>query len=454
MKTLGIIAEYNPFHNGHKYLISELKKETGADFVVVVMSGDFTQRGCPAAIEKFSRTKMAMFSGADLVLELPIYYSTGSAEFFAQGAVTILDSLGCIDYLGFGSESGDIASMEKIADILVNEDNELSEHIKKNVKSGASYAAARAKALAQILKENDFQKFGASAESHPIDATSNNPESSESLDNIEDIIQSPNDILGIEYIKAIKKLNSSIIPVCIKRKGEGYHSLEVTAASESLSSASAIRKVFFKDESSYTDEDSFTEGTDTSAFPDLSSLYEVMPRDCADIFIEAKKLSLNSFSKLLHYKLLCSQLEGYDKYADVSSDLSDKIKNALPEYTDAISFIMSLKSKDITYSHINRALIHILLGITKDNLNEYTKDKHFTSYARILGLNKEASGLLKAIKNNSRIPVISRLADAYGALSEKEMRLLSETITASNIYDMVLDKKRISEYTKQIVILP
>ena len=186
MKTIGIIAEFNPFHNGHKYLIDKCRKDLHADRVVVVMSGDYVQRGAPAIIDKFTRAKCAVNLGADLVIELPIYYSLGSAEYFAKGAVSILSGLGCIDYLCFGSEFPDVNKLYEISDIISNEPPVYKDVLSTGLKDGLSFPAARAKALNEQLKN-----------------TSKGYDQAE----YEDLLSSPNTILGIEYLRALNTLN-------------------------------------------------------------------------------------------------------------------------------------------------------------------------------------------------------------------------------------------------------
>lgn len=417
MKVLGIIAEYNPFHNGHKIAIQKLKEKTGSDYVVIVMSGDYTQRGCPAIFDKMLRTKMALSCGADLVIELPVYYSTGSAEYFAGGAVSILNGLGCVDFLGFGSESDDIEGMSKAAEILANEPADLSNKIKEYVKNGESYAAARSKALSEIA-ELDGQSLSL-----------------------------PNDILGTEYIKALFMQKSSITPVSIKREGAGYHD---HTTEEKLSSAESIRALL--------------EDRDFPLSSDESSTYRVLSQNVPEevfsvienYFKNSDKsiMTIDDFTTLLHYKLIMLKNEGYTAFADVSSDFSDKIVANLKNFTNISDFTMHLKSKDIAYTRISRALLHILLDIKAENLSEYAGDKTaFTSYARILGLNKNASTLLKKIQECSRIPVISRLSDSVKVLDDMQLRLLNETICASNIYDLVLGKTDINEYSKSVITL-
>ncbi|WP_044957240.1 nucleotidyltransferase [Butyrivibrio sp. LC3010] len=415
MKTVGIIAEFNPFHKGHEYLIRALKEQTGSDYAVIIMSGDFTQRGAPAIFDKYTRTKMALSCGADLILELPIYYSTSSAEFFAGGAISILDKLDCIDYLGFGSESGNIEALQKISTVLANEPSDFSAMIKENLKSGKNYAVARAAALSAYLGE---------------DAS---------------FLSEPNDILGTEYIKALTIQKSSMVPFCIKREGASYSEDTISDNPDVFASAKALRSLI-------------EDNADISA--SVNNLKSQLPTGVFDLLkelCESKALKIctpDNFSTLLHYKLISEKNAGFDKYLDVSSDFSDKINANIRSFSSITGFTDKLKSKDLTYTRISRALLHILLGLTKENMSLYVKDKDsFTSYARILGLNKNASPLLKKIQECSRIPVISKLSDAYKALSEEEYSLLSETIVSSNIYDLINSRETINEYAKTLITI-
>ena len=205
----GIIAEYNPFHNGHAYQIQKARELTGCDFVVVVMSGDFVQRGAPALFDKYTRTKMALLGGADLVLELPVWASSASAEFFAAGAVSVLEGIGCTDFLCFGAEDEKLSKMQKAVELLANENTEFQKQLRDVLKTGLSFPAARKQALSGFLTEEESS-----------------------------ILDKPNNILGIEYLKALKAKNSSIEPVIVKREGQGYHGQEL---SHGFASASGIR---------------------------------------------------------------------------------------------------------------------------------------------------------------------------------------------------------------------
>ena len=212
MNITGIITEYNPFHNGHKFHLEEAKKQTSCDGVICIMSGNFVQRGGPAIIDKWQRTEMALNNGVDLIIELPTFYAVSSAEFFAKGAVSILNSLGVVDNIFFGSECGDSKKLLKIAKVLVSEDSDFQNLLKQNLSLGLTFAKAREKSLIEYLND----------------------------EYITNIITSSNNILGIEYIKAILKLGSSINPVTLKREGSNYNDKEL---SNSFSSATSIREV-------------------------------------------------------------------------------------------------------------------------------------------------------------------------------------------------------------------
>ena len=212
MNITGIITEYNPFHNGHLYHLSEAKKNTNADAIVCVMSGNFVQRGGPAIIDKWKRTEMALNNGVDLIIELPTYYAVSSAEFFAKGSVSILHHLGVVNNLFFGSECGNVDKLTAISKILVNEDSELKSLIKEHLAKGDTFAKAREKSLIEYLKDEEINK----------------------------IVTSSNNILGIEYIKSILRLNSNISPSTLKREGSNYNDKKL---SNSFSSATAIREL-------------------------------------------------------------------------------------------------------------------------------------------------------------------------------------------------------------------
>ena len=399
MKVTGIIAEYNPFHNGHLYQLTEARKKTDADFIIVVMSGDFMQRGTPAIINKWERTRMALSGGADLVLELPCVFATASANMFALGGISLLARTGVVTDLCFGAETDSITDFLTLAKFLNEEPDFFKNALKNELKTGISFPAARSSALS---------------------AEASLPLSSEKL------LSSPNNILGIEYCKALFALSSSIKPHIIKREGSGYNDREVNKQ-DRFASGSAIRTVLLNP----------SKGRSSS---DLSSF---LPASSLDILKNSKNklafLSENDFSLLLHYQLLREMDLGFSSYSDVSKDLSNRIKNRISGFTSWSDFALSLKTKELTYTRINRAFTHILLGITDDNF--LFAKSNLPLYLRILGFSKNASLLLSSIKHNSSIPLISKLADAKNSLSDASYDMLKADIFASDIYRTVKTAK-------------
>lgn len=412
MKIVGIIAEFNPFHNGHRRIF-EKARESGADHIVVVMSGDYVQRGLPAITDKFTRCAYALDQGADLVLELPIYYSLGSAEFFASGAISVLNHLGCVDTLLFGSEYEDISTTMEVAKILLEEPVEYTNQLKKASKEGLSYPAARQKALTSVLP---------------------------SLSDKSDLIVSPNNILGIEYTKALLRSGSTIGPMTISRSDNGYSST-VLPSEGSFASATSIREILFQKNSAESKE----------------ILAPFLPESVLENLVNYNEItgysygSSNAFSDLLKYKLMLERYEGYGQYWDINEDLSAKIANHLNDYTGFEEFALSLKSKDITYTRLCRSLMHILFNMTDDKVASYQQD-NYTTYLRVLGLKRASSGLLKNINSNSDKPLIQNLRKAGLSLTDLEKQLLNETVAASSIYDFCHCKNAKNEYSKEIVL--
>lgn len=427
MKTAGIIAEYNPFHNGHEYQIQYAKEKLGADFVIIAMSGDYVQRGTPAFLSKHLRAQMALRCGADLVLELPVSVSTASAEAFAMGGVSLLDKLGVVDLLCFGSESGEISALQELAQILVEEPEEYKRLLKSFLSEGLSFPAARSQALTEYFKNpRNFAGDDFDGVLTPL------------LNEVTKILNTPNNILGIEYCKALLRLSSRIKPVTVRREGMGYHdSLIPDVEQETLfASATAIRKLALTDASDTTD--SIQKQVPAQVFPILKDALN------SNLF-----LTEDDLDPLLSYCLLQKNATQLASYLDVSADLAQRIlnqKNLLQGFSASASF---LKTKEITQSRIQRALLHIIL--------EIHQAPQTVPYARVLGFRKESSALLKEIKANTQIPLITKLADAYTVLDEPTQHLLEETTFASNLYESLLclksKKQFVHEYEKQILIL-
>lgn len=436
MKTAGIIAEYNPFHKGHEYQIRYTKEKLKADYVIVAMSGDYVQRGTPALISKHARAEMALRCGADLVLEMPVSISTASAEAFAMGGVSLLNSLGVVDMLCFGSESGEISALRELAEILVEEPEEYKKLLKSFLSEGLTFPAARSQALTEFFKNpRNFSGDDFDGVLTPL------------LNEVTQILNTPNNILGIEYCKALLRLNSWIRPVTIRREGMGYHettvpegnstvpSPDLQSPTDFFASATAIRNLILQDS------------------PDPDTLASQIPEQAFPIFQKAVNsgefLTENSLDSILSYCLMKENGKNLSSYLDVSEDLARRIinqQNLLLSFSQSVSV---LKTRELTQTRIQRALLHIILNI-------HTAPTQ-TPFARVLGFRRESSELLSQIKQHSLIPLITKLADAQNLLDSEGNQILSETVFSSNLYEKLLclktGRKFCHESQKQLIIL-
>lgn len=412
MKICGIIAEYNPFHNGHLHHLRESIRLSDADYIIVVMSGNFMQRGMPALIDKFERTRAALNCGAHLVLELPSYYATGSAEYFALGSVSLLDKLGTISNLCFGSECGDMQFLTTIAQLTDSESYEYQQLLQSHIRSGKTYPLARTATILQMCPHlsSDITK-----------------------------LSSPNNILGIEYIKSLIRLNSNIMPITLKRCGSDYHDIRLGV---NQSSATAIRQAV-ADNIPVTSLENQLPGPSYQILKQYMNTY--------------KPLILDDFSEILYYKLLTEREKGFTDYIDVSQALSDRICKYLYQFNGFENFCDLLKTKEVTYSRISRCLFHILLNMRKDELHHYINDLNITPYARVLGFRKDSASLLTQIHQNSSIPLVTKLADAGALLSDDAYHMLKKDILTSDIYNCIRASKAktvmVNEYSTPLVIL-
>ncbi|MDE6742790.1 MAG: nucleotidyltransferase family protein [Lachnospiraceae bacterium] len=410
MIVCGIIAEFNPFHNGHAYLLEQARLLTRADYLIVVMSGDYVQRGEPACMDKYCRAKAAILAGADAVFELPVTVATGSAEYFARGAVAALDALGIVDYLCFGSESGNLQKLQELAE--------------KDFRSKHS---------------NIRQSF-----------------SNESLDT-----ELPNNILAVEYLRALNYFHSPMKPITVQREGAGYHD---TAAQEgTYCSATALRPLLhsLSDASlPATIHSKSSQGENKAEL--LHRLSRFVP-DCtlpiiSEYYNSHRYLEFRSVSDLLFYHFMMHPSEDLTDYFDIYGGLADKIQNALfqKRSADLLEFRNSLKTKDIAMTHISRALLHILLSIKNSDV-EIIKKYEYCAYLRLLGFYKEASPLMNMIKTSSKCPIITKLADAKNKLQKDQLSLLEKDIAASNLYQQLslINKETaefIGEYRQPVII--
>ena len=412
MRTVGIIAEYNPFHNGHLYQINHIRQKLHADFVMIAMSGDYVQRGTPALISKHARADMALSCGADLVLELPVCHSCASAEFFAGGGVQLLDKTGVADTLCFGAETDNLPVLKEIAAVLEAEPVSYQSALKENLRAGMSFPAARSLALDSYFSAKE-------------------PQTDASGEEIRKILKEPNNILGIEYCRALLRENSTMIPYSLKRIGASFHETELLHGE--LPSATAIRKAVSRG----------TLPAPEQGLPAPS--YSLLQR----AFQENSLVFESDFDLLLQYCLLSQDISSLSQYADVSEHLARRIKNSLNQYEGFSQFVSLLKTKELTHSHIQRALLHILLQIREI--------PPAIPYLRVLGFRRESSALLREIKKRTSLPLITRMADAPSLLSnEWQLKILDQNTFASNLYESIVCKKAgrpfVHEYQKQIVI--
>ena len=360
MKKIGIICEYNPFHNGHIYHINKIKEMFKDSMIIAVMSGNFTQRGIPSILSKNEKTKIALNNNIDLVVELPTIYATQGADIFAYGAVSILNQLK-IDYLVFGSESNDIKKLEDIAKFQLD-NSTYHEKVKNYLKEGFNYPTAMAKAL-----EN------------------NN-------------ISTPNDLLGLSYIKAIKLLKSNIIPLTIKRTNN-FHSKDLENA---ISSATAIRE----------------------AISNKKDIKKYVPKEVLNILKEKKEID---FFPILKYKIITEGVN-IKKYLTVDEGIENRIIKVINDCNSLDELIQKIKTKRYTYNKLSRMFIHILCSITKDDAIENKE----ISYIRILGFNPTGQQHLNKIKKELIVPLI---------VTEKYYKeLLKDQIRIDNIYDLISKK--------------
>lgn len=412
MKVTGIIAEYNPFHNGHAYQLEEIKRVTHADYMIIAMSGDFLQRGVPAIMNKYERAKMALLNGADLVFELPSVWATASAEYFAQAGVTLLGSTGVVNSIGYGVETENLDLLHTLCYTLNHAPEAYDVELSIHQKEGLSYPIARTAALCNLLPNIDSKE-------------------------ISDFLAKPNNILALEYEKAIAKWNhlttSPLYGYPLKRKGDNYHD---TTVKSSFASATAIRSLLLQDK-------------------DIAS---IVPENVLPIIEMQQKnwICTADFSEILYYRLLLLKEAGYENFADCSASLSQKISKNLYQYKSFDQFCELLKSKDLTYARISRVLIHILLDITKETYAR-SQTVDMIPYLRVLGFRSRAQELLGIIKKEASAPLITKVADASHKMSPTDYSLFQKDLFASDLYRNLLqkksDKQLKNEFTHEIIVL-
>ena len=402
MNILGLVVEYNPFHNGHLYHLLKSKEITKATHTVAIMSGNFLQRGEPALFDKYTRARAAVENGVDLVIELPTLFACQSAEIFSHGAIATLNSLNCINSICFGSEVGNIDILYTISKILVNEPNEFKTSLKRYLNDGMLFPTARSNALFDYINENNLVDI--------------------SKDELLSILNSSNNILGIEYIKSLLKLKSNIKPYTITRINSEYNSESIDS---SICSATAIRKAL--------------KNTD-----DISFASKVVPLPTYNILKTNIEKSFNPIFDEMFFDILSSIIlrdsNELDKYFDVNEGIENKIYQSIFTSSNLKELHSLVKSKRYTLTKIKRTLNNVLLGITKDDM-ALVKDMNYIPYIRVLAFNDKGREILKAIKNNSEINIINKFSKISFAMDDARFKtLIDYDIKASNMYNMIYYK--------------
>lgn len=399
MKVTGIIAEYNPFHKGHKYQIETLRNTYRPDYVLVAMGGNFLQRGAPALADKYTRAEMALSQGADLVLELPVRFATASAEGFAQGGIRLFSAAGLVDSVCFGTETQDFSRLQELSRLLAQEPDWYRKALSSYLKEGASFPAARAMALPEY----------------------------------KDLLQTPNNILALEYLKAICLMDAELLPLPVLRAGNGYHDLSLAGP---FASAGAIR-----------------EGLRENQLP--SKLAAALPLESFRL-LEAYHRDFpflweDDFSLLLHQRLLQASRESLLRHRDVNEALANRILAKRKTFRSWRSFCETLKTKELTYTRISRAMTGLLL-----DLKQRPQTSGTLPYLRVLGFRQSASPLLAGLQKKASCPVLTSPAMAESLLDDRGMEMLKEDLYAADLYRSVLVSRTgrmlPNEYTRKLLV--
>lgn len=403
MRTAAVICEYNPFHNGHAYHIQKTKEVTGADFIVALMSGNYVQRGAPAIMEKQIRTEAALLSGADLVIELPLWAATGSAPYFALGSITLLNHLGMIDSLSFGSECSDLQTLWEIASFFVESDELIQEKTAEYSRLGHSYPRAKELAHKDLIPDPSWIS----------------------------IIRQPNNILGLEYMKALISSKSPIRPYCIRRESSGHHD---NFLHDSISSASAIR--------------------DSVTAKGLSEVLSQIPKELHPLYQKHFGVDFpvtpDDFSLLLQSSLC--ETSDYTKFWGISKDFSDRLCRIWAPNLSFTNLIQQCKTKNITWSRISRNLLHIMLGMTTEQYRILER-MHMIPYFQILGFKKSSSRLIAELKQNTGVPMVRHLRKLNTPLTREQEELLAAERRANLLYQLVLGNKyHFFQKDRQIIV--
>lgn len=389
MKVLGIVSEYNPLHTGHAYHIRASVEKTGATHVICVMSGHFVQRGEPSIVDKWARAKMALLSGADLVLELPVAFSCASAEIFAYGAVRTLHCTGVVDYLSFGSEQGELGSLWRIASVLYDEPAAYRELLKKYLGEGNSFASAREKALTGYLRGLP-----------------------------DNIMSQSNNILAIEYLKALKSLRSNIQPTTIKRQGSSYQETEIAA---SFSSATAIRA--FLQSNGSPEHPLLSANLPESS---LQQLKQCLEKGRGPVFSE-------TFEQTILYRIRTMDPQCLQQVPDVKEGLENRLIACANKAGTLDQLVNMVTTSRYPSARIKRICANLLWGITKSSLQSFLDDET-CGYLRVLGFSPKGRELLQRISREGALPLVTKVSNYKNQLSGLSREMFEYDIKATDIY--------------------
>lgn len=399
MKVLGIITEYNPMHNGHIYHIQKSKEITNADYVVLVMSGSFTQTGNISTLDKFTKAKIATEYGVDLVIELPTIYATSSSEYFAMGAVSLLNSLGIIDYICFGSECSDIQVLNSIATKLIDNEKTIWEEIKLQDKNN-TFAKSRSNVLSKYLNDTEINE-----------------------------VSKPNNILGIEYIKSLKKLNSNIVPYLIQRNSSDYNEHELNENSLNFTSATSIRNALKNN--------------------DIQNINKYIPESIYNKLIENKILLNKDLFDLLKYKIISMSETEISNIHEVTEGLENRLIKCMTSAKTYDNLIDLMKSKRYIENKIKRILINVLLQIDKQNFKSIINLK--VNYAHILAMSENGMVLLSKISKASNIPIFTSInSNIISKQSDEIKYMINLDIYSSNIHSILTNTSLNKDFTNKL----
>lgn len=401
MHIIGIVVEYNPFHNGHLYQLEQIRLKYPESAIIVIMSGHFSQRGLPCIVDKFTRAQMALTCGVNLVLELPTVYATSSAERFAEAAISTLHLSGIIDTLCFGSETYDLSTMNQLADLLLEEPSFVSTKLKDYLNAGESYPRSR------LLAIKDYLNLSSCSDYRNLDA----------------LLSQPNNILSIEYLKALKRFRTSIVPFSIQRKSSNYHDTTINGP---VASATAIRHQI------------------QNGYFDLAKTS--MPQEAFHILEQAltKEINLDDYSALFHYKMIMSNLETLYATWDVPNNLIHSLISSSETFCSLSQIVDHVTSKTYTRATVQRAILRILLGVHQKDMDALEKI-NWIPYLHVLACRKDSTYLLSKLATNCKVPLLVNVAKDYSKLSSLGQTLFEYELRASKLYALLSQAPSLSD---------